>query len=164
MKILLFGLPGTGKTTLALKWLKALPKNTVHLNGDLTRAVLNSDLDFSIQGRLEHARRLGNLATYLSLMGHYVLTDFVCPLDEMRDLYKADVSVWMDTKQTSKYSDTNAMFQPPSEIDFQVTTWTATPSLETVLELGHKRHAARQIADVPVYSVWQEKQKRCWDE
>ena len=58
-KILVMGLPGAGKTTLADVLAPLL--NAVVFNADAVRANLSRDLGFSHQDRIEHARRMRNL-------------------------------------------------------------------------------------------------------
>jgi adenylylsulfate kinase-like enzyme len=54
-KILITGLPGAGKTTLANALAPLL--NAVVFNSDAVRANLSRDLGFSHEDRVEHARR-----------------------------------------------------------------------------------------------------------
>ena len=56
-KILIMGLPGAGKTTLANALAPLL--NAVVFNADAVRANLSRDLGFSHADRVEHARRMG---------------------------------------------------------------------------------------------------------
>src|ERR1700694_5618105 len=60
-KILIMGLPGAGKTTLANALAPLL--NAVVFNADAVRANLSRDLGFSHDDRVEHARRMGGCAT-----------------------------------------------------------------------------------------------------
>ena len=57
MKILILGLPGAGKTTLASALAPLL--NAVVFNADAVRENLSRDLGFSHADRIEHARRMG---------------------------------------------------------------------------------------------------------
>lgn len=57
MKILIMGLPGAGKTYLAERLSKIL--GAVHFNADRVRATISTDLGFTPEDRVEHARRLG---------------------------------------------------------------------------------------------------------
>lgn len=52
---------------------------------------------------------------------NYVICDFVCPLEEMRDNFAADVTVWVDTIRAGRYEDTNRAFIPPKHYDYRVT-------------------------------------------
>jgi adenylylsulfate kinase len=66
-KILIMGLPGAGKTTLANELAPRL--NAVHFNADDIRANINKDLGFSEADRVEHARRMGWLCDRVIKVG-----------------------------------------------------------------------------------------------
>ena len=114
--ILIMGLPGSGKTFLAEEIKRHL--SIEHLNGDRVREQFN-DWDFSHAGRIRQARRMAELAKQSD--AEWVLIDFICPLQEMRDIVKADWVVWVDTLAKSRYEDTNKMFVTPNHYDFRIT-------------------------------------------
>ena len=115
MRILIFGLPGSGKTTLAteLHRLTRFP----HLNADHVRTLCN-DWDFSYKGRMRQAKRLKRLSKRFARS----ITDFVAPTQEIRSLFDADIVIWMDTVQKSKYEDTNTLFEKPTVVDYHIVT------------------------------------------
>lgn len=117
MIIQIIGLPGSGKTELA----KALKEriNAIHLNADEVRSTVNSDLGFSVEDRLEQARRMGAMARLIASQGVApVIVDFVCPTEETRAAFgKPDILVYMATIQEGRFEDTNKMFVPPLEYD-----------------------------------------------
>ena len=117
--ILIMGLPGAGKTTLANE-LATLIK-TKRLNADEVRRAAN-DWDFSEEGRKRQAKRMSDSAVKLKSEGNNVIADFICPTPEARSLFPADYSIWVDTIKKSRFDDTNAMFEKPENYDFHVTT------------------------------------------
>lgn len=117
MIIQIIGLPGSGKTTLAETLKDRI--NAIHLNADYVRATINSDLGFSIEDRIEHARRLGEMAKMLNGQGQNVVVDFVCPTSETREAFgKPDILIWMNTIDEGRFEDTNKIFQQPDNYDY----------------------------------------------
>ena len=133
-RILVMGLPGAGKTTLAQHILDHLQDSykvnelsltpftkakVGWLNADDVRKKYN-DWDFSHEGRIRQSHRMRELADSMTEYD-YVICDFVAPLVEMRNNFKADWTVWVDTIREGRYADTNAMFIEPEVYDFRVT-------------------------------------------
>ena len=79
-----------------------------------------NDWDFSTEGRIRQSHRMRELADAMTEYD-YVICDFVAPLVEMRNNFKADWTVWVDTIREGRYADTNAMFVEPEVYDFRVT-------------------------------------------
>ena len=117
--ILIMGLPGSGKTTLASE---LAPKiNAKRINADEVRKAAN-DWDFSEEGRTRQAKRMAELAIKIKEEGNYVIADFICPTPEARNLFPADYIVWVDTIKKGRFDDTNQMFVKPEKYDCHVTT------------------------------------------
>jgi adenylylsulfate kinase len=136
------GLPGAGKTFLATALKKFLETNSTirHMpvsrminqemapsaysctvdwfNADDVRKRFN-DWDFSREGRIRQSIRMADFA--LSCTSDYVICDFVAPLVEMRNNFKADWTVWVDTIAAGRFEDTNRAFVEPEVYDFRVT-------------------------------------------
>ena len=117
--ILIMGLPGSGKTTLANELAPML--NAKRLNADEVRKEAN-DWDFSEEGRKRQAKRMADFAKKLKDQGNYVVADFICPTPEARKLFSADYIVWLDTIKKGRFDDTNKMFVKPDKFNFRVTT------------------------------------------
>ena len=117
--ILIMGLPGAGKTTLANE-LATLIK-CKRLNADEIRRAAN-DWDFSEEGRTRQAKRMSEVALKIKSEENNVIADFICPTPEARKLFPADYIVWVDTIKEGRFEDTNQMFVKPEKYNFHVTT------------------------------------------
>jgi hypothetical protein len=137
-RILIMGLPGSGKTYLAEALKKYLEQHGVSqnlasaemlpitdfnatvtwFNADDVRRKYN-DWDFSKEGRIRQSLRMLEFA--LASNTDYVICDFVAPIPEMRNNFKADWTIWMDTIEEGRFEDTNKMFVCPDVYDFRVT-------------------------------------------
>ena len=117
--ILVMGLPGAGKTTLANEIAPLI--NAKRLNADEVRKAAD-DWDFSSDGRVRQAKRMAEFSTKIKNEGHYVIADFIAPTPEARKLFPADFTIWVDTIKKGRFEDTNQMFVEPENFDFKVTT------------------------------------------
>ena len=117
--ILIMGLPGAGKTTLAEALAPMI--NAKRLNADEVRKAAN-DWDFSVEGRTRQAKRMADFALKLKSEGNYVVADFICPTPEARKLFPADYVIWVDTIKAGRFEDTNQMFIKPEKYNFHVTS------------------------------------------
>ncbi len=117
--ILIMGLPGSGKTTLANELSKLI--ECKRLNADEIRKAAN-DWDFSEEGRKRQARRMSDAALKIKKEGNNVIADFICPTPAARELFPADYIIWVDTIKEGRFEDTNQMFVKPQKFNFHVTT------------------------------------------
>jgi len=141
MKILVCGLPGSGKTWLAERLAKQLDKCAWY-NADSLRKYSN-DWDFTEEGRLRQANRMRTFADFEVTNGRCVICDFVAPTKKSREIFDPDYIIWLDTIEqgrvvTSKinqlkniknlpfdanslaeskaFDDTTKIFDPPQNI------------------------------------------------
>lgn len=113
------GLPGSGKTTLSQYLCKEL--NAKSINADKVRREAN-DWDFSLEGRKRQAKRMRDLSNDHISKGYNIVADFICPTETTRKEFNADIIIWVDTIKAGRFDDTNALFEPPKNYDFRITT------------------------------------------
>jgi adenylylsulfate kinase len=104
-KILVFGLPGSGKTTFTKKLVNNM--DVAYFNADEIRRIFH-DWDFSKEGRIRQVKRMEKLC---SMTNKTSVVEFVCPFNKYRKGY--DIMIWMDTIELSRFEDTNQMFEKP---------------------------------------------------
>ena len=139
MKILIMGLPGSGKTTLAK--LLAPMFNAVWFNADEVRKEAN-DWDFSEEGRKRQSLRMWTYAEEAIEKNRNVVADFICPTEQTRADFNADYTIWVDTIKEGRFEDTNKMFEEPTKYDFRVThqeadMWTYLIKQDIIDKLGN---------------------------
>lgn len=120
-KILIMGLPGAGKTTLARVLAERL--GAVLFNADEVRANINKDLGFALNDRIEHAARMGWLCDQVVKSGGTAIADFICPTPETRAAFVKNGEafvVWLNRIDKGRFEDTNALFVPPERVDVEV--------------------------------------------
>jgi len=114
-KILIMGLPGSGKTTLAKNIVRKL--NSEWLNADKIRGKYN-DWDFSKDGIIRQVKRMRELSK--KSKKKIVVADFICPHHEQIKIFQPNFIVWMDTIKKSRYPRMNRIFEKPKKYDLRV--------------------------------------------
>ena len=118
MKILIMGLPGSGKTYLAERLQPLL--EAAWYNADKVREMAN-DWDFSPEGRIRQSMRMRTFADFEKENNRVVICDFVCPTKDTQVNFDPDIVIWMNTIKEGRFEDTNKMFEEPIKVDFHVT-------------------------------------------
>jgi hypothetical protein len=116
-RILIMGLPGSGKTTLAKKVSSELKADW--LNADKIRGKYK-DWDFSNEGIIRQVKRMKLLADQSKKK--IVVADFVCPLKKQMEIFKPHYVVWMDTIKKGRFPSMNKIFKIPKRFDLKVTS------------------------------------------
>ena len=166
MRILITGLPGSGKTTFAKELAKKIRGSKI-FNGDEVRKEHN-DWDFSIEGRMRQAYRMRRLAGEHPGVS---IADFVAPTPPMRAAYDPHITIFMDTIKAGRFEDTNKLYDPPLKPDLHIKDFTefyhtsyvlmAMSKLPTGIMIGryqpfhdgHKALAARVLHEQPMLTV-----------
>jgi adenylate kinase family enzyme len=117
-RILLCGLPGSGKTTLAKRLVETLG-NADWYNADSVREQFK-DWDFSPEGRARQMKRMQDFTRKSVAKGRYGIADFVCPTQALRDEFRGDYVIWMNTIEQGRFEDTNKMFEAPANVNMTI--------------------------------------------
>jgi adenylylsulfate kinase len=122
MKILICGLPGSGKSTIGKPFAELI--GGVWINADEVRKKYD-DWDFTPEGRMRQALRMKFLSDGVVMAGKIAIADFICPTKASRESFNADYTVWMDTIKFGKYEDTNLMYErlTSDEYNYHVSRW-----------------------------------------
>ena len=133
MKILIMGLPGSGKTYLAAR-LQPLIKAAWY-NADKVREMAG-DWDFSDEGRERQSLRMKTFADFEQIHSRNVICDFICPTDQTRKIFGPDLTIWMDTIKEGRYEDTNKLFENPKDYNFRITEWNEVNHINLAEEIN----------------------------
>jgi adenylylsulfate kinase len=138
MRILIMGLPGSGKTHLAVRLQHHL-NDCAWYNADAIRKMAN-DWDFSDAGRRRQAERMNSIAMFEGARGRTVICDFVCPTNETRKLFSHDIMIWMNTIEEGRFEDTNKMFEKPDDATYAVSGFKSDEEILIFAEELKKSH------------------------
>lgn len=137
MRVLIFGLPGSGKSFLAKKLCEYLGDKVEWINADKVREEAN-DWDFSEDGRARQKIRMHKKCEAAEAKGKIALADFVCPFQKARDSFGADYTIWVDTIKEGRFEDTNKIFEPaePNTYDYRIKNWNDSDAVNLAWVLG----------------------------
>ena len=144
MRVLIYGLPGAGKTYLAKKLCEYLGDNIAWFNADIVREEAN-DWDFSDEGRQRQSERMLRLCKEAEAEGKVAVADFVAPFFQARLDFNADYEVFVDTIKEGRFEDTNKVFERSAvtmswqnESRYHITEWNDIDAKNIAWIIGNK--------------------------
>ncbi len=158
------GLSGSGKSTIALELENLLFQNGVKtsiLDGDNIRHGLNKNLGFSPEDRTENIRRIGEVSKLFVEAGVVVLTAFISPYREDRDLIRGlmekneFIEIYIKCNiSTCEQRDPKGLYQKARAGEIKEFTGISAPyeeplnpefTLDTSIETDVKNHALKLL-------------------
>ena len=144
MKILIFGLPGSGKTWLAERLVQNID-NCAWYNADIVRTASN-DWDFSKEGRSRQAMRMKTFADFEKNNGRYVICDFVAPSKAARESFGADYLIWLDTiKEGRVVENKKKELESSKGLPFEVETLESSQAFKDTTNMFEAPNNANKI-------------------
>jgi adenylylsulfate kinase len=138
MIILIMGLSGSGKSELAKELHSLLQENemsSTRINGDEVRESYK-DWDFSPEGRIRQAERMARLSKKSE--AQFVIADFIAPTKQARNIFNPDMLIWLDTVKSSKYTNTDVVFQNPKNYHFKINKKNSKKWAKTIFDKINK--------------------------
>ena len=146
MKILICGLPGSGKTWLAERLVQNID-NCAWYNADIVRTASN-DWDFSKEGRSRQAMRMKTFANFEKSNGRYVICDFVAPTKAARDSFEADYLIWLDTIKEGRVVDNKKNeLKNSKDLPFEVETLEKSQAFKDTTNMFEEPKNANKIVN-----------------
>ena len=144
MKILICGLPGSGKTWLA-KRLSDSIENCAWYNADVIRTASN-DWDFSAEGRTRQANRMTIFADFEVSNGRSVICDFVAPTEQSRLSFKPDYLIWLDTiKEGRVVEEKKEELEAAKDLPFEVESLETSEAFKDTTKMFETPNNANKV-------------------
>ena len=133
IRILICGLPGTGKSWLASALSETLGASAQTFDGDEIRAAARI-WDFSPAGRQWQAETMNGLCAQAERRGQIGIASFICPTRQLRETFRwgnqRTFVIWLnrESPKAQQFPDTLKLFQPVGEIasdpvHFKISHW-----------------------------------------
>ena len=144
MKILICGLPGSGKTWLAERLLDKI-ENCAWYNADIVRTAAN-DWDFSKEGRSRQARRMKTFADFEVSNGRSVICDFVAPTAVSRNSFNPDYLIWLNTiKEGRVVQNKKSELETAKDLPFEVDSLQESAAFKDTTKMIETPNEAQKI-------------------
>ena len=144
MKILICGLPGSGKTWLAKRLANGI-ENCAWFNADIIRTAAN-DWDFTSEGRIRQANRMKTFADFEVSNGRSVICDFVAPTEQSRLSFKPDYLIWLDTiKEGRVVVEKKKELEDANDLPFEVESLEKSDAFKDTTKMFESPNNANKV-------------------
>lgn len=147
MKVLIYGLPGSGKTRLATKLKEYLGK-VVELHED-------DNEDFSAEGFVRQGQQLKRKCDESTFKGKIAIAEFIAPFETLRTDFDADFIVFMNTITKSENADVDSVFEPGKDYDYKVTAKNDEDAIKLAWTLARQHCWNNKVPTAELLGTWQ---------